>query len=129
MINLWVNSMGSREAERFGRRAERLAALWLMLKGYRVLARRVRNPLGEIDLVCRRGHCLVFVEVKARASTEAALFALRPRQQRRIAAAAGYFLQRHPGLAGLDCRFDLVTVGRYGRPRHVADVWRASGYA
>lgn len=120
--------MGSRETERFGRRAELVASLWLRLKGYAVLARRVRTRVGEIDLVCRRGQCLIFVEVKGRASTEAALYALRPRQQHRIAAAAQYYLKKHPRLARLDCRFDLITVDRYGLPRHVPDVWRVNGY-
>lgn len=120
--------MGSRESERFGRQAELLASLWLRLKGYSVLARRVRTRVGEIDLVCQRGHCLVFVEVKGRVSTEQALHALRPRQQQRIAAAAQYFLKMRPRLAHLDCRFDLITVDRFGRPCHVMDVWRVNGY-
>lgn len=120
--------MGSLATERLGRRAERLAALWLRLKGYRVLGRRIRNRCGEIDLVCQRDGCIVFVEVKARRSTERALQALGPRQQRRIAAAAAYYLKERPGLANLDCRFDLVTIDRLGLPHHVTDVWRSVGY-
>lgn len=120
--------MGSVGTERFGRRAEHVAALWLRLKGYRVLGRRIRNRFGEIDLVCRRDRCIVFVEVKARRSTDAALHALGPRQQRRIAAAAAFYLKERPGLASLDCRFDLVTIDRLGLPRHVTDVWRRIGY-
>ena len=120
--------MGSRVTERFGRTAEQLAALWLGLKGYRVLARRLRNRFGEIDLVCRRGHCLVFVEVKGRRSTEIALHALGPQQQRRIAAAARWYLKEQPQFAELDCRFDLVTIDRFGLPRHIPDIWRPSGY-
>lgn len=120
--------MGSRVTERFGRTAERVAAVWLSLKGYRVLARRLRNRFGEIDLVCRRGRCLVFVEVKGRRSTECALYALGPQQQRRIAAAARWYLKEQPQFAALDCRFDLVTIDRFGLPRHVTDVWRPTGY-
>ena len=120
--------MGSLGTERFGRRAERWAAFWLRLKGYRVLGRRVRNRFGEIDLVCRHDRCIVFVEVKGRSSTEAALQALGPRQQQRIAQAATLFLKERPGLAGFDCRFDLVTIDRLGLPRHVTDVWRGTGY-
>lgn len=120
--------MGSRTTERFGRTAERLAAFWLGLKGYRVLARRLRNHFGEIDLVCRRGRCLVFVEVKGRRTTELALYALGPQQQRRIEAAARWYLKQQPQLAELECRFDLVTIDRFGLPRHVPDVWRPTGY-
>lgn len=128
MINHKAMVMGGREAERFGRWAEWLAAFWLRLKGYRVLARRIRYHIGEIDLICRRGDCLVFVEVKARATAEAALETLRPRQQRRIAAAALRYRQKHPWLATLDYRFDLVTIGRRGLPCHIENVWQAPCY-
>ncbi len=120
--------MGSLGSERFGRRAEQLAALWLRLKGYRVLGRRIRNRFGEIDLVCQHAHCIVFVEVKGRSSAEAALAALGRRQQRRIAAAAAHYLKERPRLAAFDCRFDLVTIDRLGLPRHLTDVWRPTGY-
>ena len=60
--------MTRRRAERGGRRAEALAALWLRLKGWTILARRVRTPVGEVDLIARRGRTIAFVEVKARAS-------------------------------------------------------------
>jgi putative endonuclease len=60
--------MKRQSAERGGRRAESLAAWWLRLKGWRILARRVRTPVGEIDLVARRGRTIAFVEVKARAT-------------------------------------------------------------
>jgi putative endonuclease len=121
-------TMGSRTTERFGRTAEQLAAFWLALKGYQVLARRLRNRFGEIDLVCQRGRCLVFVEVKGRRTTDLALHALGRQQQRRIAAAARWYLKEQPQLAELDCRFDLVTIDRFGLPRHVRDVWRPTGY-
>jgi putative endonuclease len=121
-------TMGSRTTERFGRTAEQLAAFWLALKGYQVLARRLRNRFGEIDLVCRRGRCLVFVEVKGRRTAELGLYALAPRQQQRIAAAARWYLKERPQLAELECRFDLVTIDRFGLPHHVRDIWRPSGY-
>lgn len=120
--------MGSLATERLGQRAERLAALWLRLKGYSIVARRVRNRFGEIDLVCRRGGCLAFVEVKGRASAAAALEALGLHQQRRIAAAAQYYLKDRPALAKLDRRFDLITITPKRLPRHLTDVWRPSGF-
>lgn len=107
-----------------GRRAEAVAALWLRLKGYRILARDFRSPVGEIDLVARRGSVLAIVEVKARPGMAEAGEAISPRQRSRIRNAAIAFLQRHPSLGTLDLRFDAVLVvpGRW--PRHLTDAWR-----
>jgi putative endonuclease len=96
----------------------------LRLTGFRVLARRFATPVGEIDLIARRGRLLIFVEVKRRADLAAAGEALQPRQQQRIARAAEVFLQRRPALRGLECRFDVVAVAPWRWPRHVQDVWR-----
>lgn len=115
-------------SERRGRRAETIAAWWLTARGYRVLARRAATPYGEIDLVCRQGDCVVFVEVKARASVAAALESLGPRQRRRIADAARHFLGRHPPLAALDCRFDVVAIGRFGLPHHLPNAWQPDAF-
>jgi putative endonuclease len=104
--------------------AERLAGWSLRLRGYRVLARRYRTPVGEIDLVVRRGRLVAFVEVKARAGLEPALAALGARQQARTRRAAEWFLLRHPRYAHCDLRFDLVTVQPWRLPRHLADAWR-----
>ena len=112
------------EAERRGRRAERLAAWMLRLRGYRILARRFACPAGEIDLVARRGDLLAFVEVKHRDRPEAGAEALRPAQRRRILRAAEAFLQRRPDLAGLRLRFDLVLIAPGHLPRHLRDAWR-----
>ncbi len=113
-----------RRAYGFGRRAERLAAWWLRLKGYRILARDFRVPAGEIDLIVRRGRTLALVEVKARAELDQAWDALGPRQRRRIARAGEAFLQRRPDLAGMDRRFDVVLMAPGRRPRHIADAWQ-----
>ena len=115
-----------RTAEARGRRAERLAGWWLRLRGYRVLARDFRVPVGEIDIVACRGRVLAFVEVKRRKSLDAAAWAITPRQRQRIARAASAFLQRHPAYRHCDCRFDalLIAPGRF--PRHLKDAWRPS---
>lgn len=107
-----------------GRLAERIAALHLRLRGYRVLARRYATHVGEVDLVVRRGEVVAFVEVKARAEHGEALAALRPGQRRRIERAASWFLASRPELAGAAVRFDLITIGRFGWPRHLPDAWR-----
>lgn len=116
--------MSRQERERAGRLAETAAAWLLRLHGFRILARRYATPVGEIDLVARRGELLVFVEVKRRLRAEDALAALLPAQQARIARAAGAFLQHRPRLAGCALRFDLVAVTPWRLPRHLPDVWR-----
>ena len=110
-----------------GRRAERTAAWWLRLKGYRILARGFRAPVGEIDLIARRGRILALVEVKARPSPHQGREAIGPRQRRRIERAAMVLLQRRPDLAGLDLRFDVVLVAPRRWPTHIADAWRGDG--
>lgn len=114
-------------SQRWGRWAESLAAWRLRLAGYRVVARNFRSPVGEIDLVVRRGRVLAFVEVKTRGLAAEAAEAIRPTQQARIRNAAAAFLARHPALAGLDLRFDAVLVTPGGLPRHLPDAWRDSG--
>lgn len=115
---------GAREA--WGRWAESLAACSLRLRGYRIVARRFRTPVGEIDLVAQRGRLLAFVEVKARTDLEQALVALSPRQRQRTARAAELFLLRRPDLAGHTLRFDLIAVRPWRLPRHLTDAWRLS---
>ncbi len=118
-------SRSRQRAERGGRRAEVLAALWLMLKGYRILARRCRTPVGEIDLVARRGGRIVFVEVKTRgAGTDEAAWSVTPRQQARIARAAEHWLARRPAFQGHDIGFDVVLLAPWAWPRHLADAFR-----
>jgi putative endonuclease len=112
-------------AERRGRRSELLATLILIAKGYRILGRRVRTHLGEIDLVARSpGGVVCFVEVKARDDVAAAVEAVVPRQQARIARAAQQFMAQRPGLRTKGVRFDTITVGRGLFPRHFRDAWR-----
>lgn len=119
--------MSRRDRERAGRLAEGLAAFWLRLKGFRILARRYATPVGEIDLIARRGDLVIFVEVKQRAALPLALASLLPRQQARIARAAGLYLQRRPELARCRMRFDLVAVAPWRLPSHQTDIWREGG--
>jgi putative endonuclease len=114
-----------RAAERRGRLAEASAAWLLRAKGYRILARDFRTPVGEVDLIARRGRVLALIEVKARATRAQAAASISPRQRQRIARAGAAFVARRPDLAQLDLRFDalLLAPGRW--PRHVVDAWRA----
>jgi putative endonuclease len=111
-------------AYRHGHVAEAAAAALLVLKGYRLLARRYRTPLGEIDLIVKRGRTIAFVEVKARTSMPEALKAVGRASEKRIVAAADIWLARHPAAAGLMLRFDLVLVVPWRLPRHMPDAFR-----
>jgi putative endonuclease len=114
--------MTRQRAERGGRRAEWLAALWLQLKGWKILGRRVRTPVGEVDLVARRGRTVAFVEVKARATAEEAGFALDEYRLRRVAAAAEALAHRY-AREGDDIRLDAVFVVPRRLPRHMVNIW------
>ena len=119
-----MTSRARQAAESRGRRAE-TRALWLLrLKGYRILARRARTPVGEIDLIVRRGGLVAAVEVKARATATDAAEALGPHQRRRVAQAFDYWLAMKPALGTLDRRFDVVLVVPGRLPRHIPDAWR-----
>ena len=107
-----------------GRQGEGMAAWWLRLKGYRLLARNFRSGAGEIDLIARRGAVLAMVEVKTRGDFASASEALGPRQRARIARAAEAFLQQRPYLAQLSVRFDVILVAPGRFPRHLLDAWR-----
>jgi putative endonuclease len=106
-------------AFRSGISAESRAAAMLLVKGYRILARRFRTPAGEIDIVCKRRNALVFVEVKTRASYEEAVEAVTDRQRRRIVGAAEYWLQARPQDGEGDVRFDVVIITPGKLPQHI----------
>jgi len=114
--------MTRRKAERGGRRAERLAAWWLRLKGWRILAVRARTPVGEVDLVARRGHVLAFIEVKARATGAGAAWALDDYRLRRVAAAAEALMPRY-SRDGDTVRIDAMFLTPWRLPRHLTNVW------
>ena len=112
-----------RAAHARGLVAEGMAAWLLRFKGYRVLATRYRTPLGEIDIVARRGNVLAFVEVKARTNLEAGLEAIAAEGYRRIEAAADLYLSRHPQFANFTLRFDLVVVRPRRWPHHIENAF------
>ena len=115
-----------RECEKAGRQAER-AVVWLLrFKGYLILAQRYRVPVGEIDIVAKRGQTVAFIEVKARATEAAALESVTVRRQQRIARAALLFLQKNPPHSNCDFRFDVITVTQQKWARHHLDDWRES---
>ena len=116
--------MKRQTAERGGRRAERFAAWWLRLKGWRILAIRARTPVGEVDLIARRGRILAFIEVKARADEVAAAMALDEYRLRRVVRAAEALLPRYLREGDI-VRIDAMFVTPWRLPRHMTNVSQA----
>ena len=117
---------GRVEAFRLGLSAESRAALLLIAKGYRILARRWKTPFGEIDIVARRRGVLVFVEVKARERFDDAVEAVTDRSKRRIINAAELWRAGHPDHANGQIRFDVIVVTPRKMPRHMVHAFDAS---
>jgi putative endonuclease len=113
-------------AFRWGISAESRAAAFLVAKGFRILARRWRSPVGEIDIVARRRSLLVFVEVKARERLDDAAWSVTERQRGRIAAAAEAWLAGHADGSISDMRFDVILVAPGRIPRHIPAAFDAS---
>lgn len=113
-----MSSRAEREAK--GRRGERLAAWYLRLKGWRIMAERVKTPRGEIDLIARRGKVVAFVEVKWRASGADLDFAIDEYRLRRVAAAAEAVAHRY-AKSGEVQRIDVLLLAPGRLPRHMAN--------
>jgi putative endonuclease len=113
-------------AFRTGISAESRAAALLIAKGFRILARRWKSPVGEIDIIARRRALLIFVEVKARDTLDDAAWAVSERQRRRIIAAAEAWLARNADDRIQDIRFDAMLVAPGRIPRHIPAAFDAS---
>ena len=113
-------------AFRTGISAESRAAALLIAKGFRILARRWRSPVGEIDIIARRRHLLLFVEVKARETLDDAAWSVTERQRFRIVAAAEAWLARNADDRIRDIRFDAILVAPGRIPRHIPAAFDAS---
>ena len=107
-----------------GRRSEAWAAAWLMAKGYRILGFRLKTPQAEIDLLAKKGEVLAVVEVKSRATIEAALEAVTFDQRERLRRAGTSLAARRPALAGCAVRLDLLALAPGRLPRHIPDAWK-----
>lgn len=90
--------------------AEGAAELFLRAKGFQILARRYKTPVGEIDLIALDDQYLVFIEVKARPSLDEAMYSITPKMRERINAAAGHFTASFPEYADRPCRVDVMAV-------------------
>jgi putative endonuclease len=111
------------QALRRGALAEYRAALALILKGYRIVGFRYRTKLGEIDIIARKGDLVACVEVKARTSLEASVFAVSNSAQRRIRSASDLWLAKQPDAARLSLRYDIISVRPWRWPVHLPDAF------
>ncbi|MEI9965777.1 MAG: YraN family protein [Caulobacteraceae bacterium] len=119
-----IRSARGAAARLAGRRREVLAALWLMAKGYRILGFRLKTRAAEIDLLAQKGGVLAVVEVKSRASIEAALEAVGPDQRERLRRAGRSLAKNRSSLVRLSVRLDLIALAPHRLPRHIPDAWR-----
>ena len=115
--------MNRRRAEQQGRRGEGWAAWYLRLTGWQILARRVKTPRGEIDLVVRRGRVICFVEVKWRSSPAELDLAIDARRLRRVGAAAGVIAPRYVREAE-DIPIDVLLLAPWTWPRRIVNAWQ-----
>lgn len=117
-----MNQRARREAQ--GRRGEALAAWYLRLTGWRILAQRLKTPRGEIDLIARRGRTVIFVEVNWRSSAELLDEAVDPYRLRRVAAAVEAVAHRHARPGDL-VRIDVLLLAPWRFPRHLVNALAA----
>ncbi len=114
-----MRSAGQQRAGRTGRMAEHIAALFLMAKGYRILARRYGGKGGEIDLIAKRGDTIAFVEVKARGTMEAALGSITAEKQRLVARRINTWRGQNAWASGATFRADAMFLAPWCWPRHI----------
>ncbi len=119
-----VRSARGAAAREDGRRAEWVAALLLMLKGYRILGFRLKTRQGEVDLLAMKPGVLAVVEVKRRSSIEAALECVEPEQRERLRRAGLALAAGRPALKDLTVRLDLVALAPGKIPRHIPEAWK-----
>lgn len=103
--------------------AEAFSRLYLRLKGYTILEQRYRNIYGEIDLIVRKGHCLVAVEIKFRQSSQRAAESILPRQRQRITRALQMYLA-HLHWVPEEVRFDVILLSPDSFPQHLENAWQ-----
>lgn len=110
-------------AERRGRRGEGWAGWWLRLQGWRIVARRVKTPRGEIDLIVRRGRTVAFVEVKWRATAAELALSIDEYRLRRVAAAVEAVAHRY-ARPDETIRIDVLLLAPRRWPRHIVNAWQ-----
>jgi putative endonuclease len=106
-----------------GHRAEWIALLFLVSKGYRPLARRYAASGGEIDLIVMRGDTVAFVEVKARGLMDNALSAITAKKRQRFSRAVRTWLSRNEWAGDKTWRADAVFIAPKAWPKHIVSAF------
>ena len=122
MVSEGRQKRGARSYRR-GLWAEFFCQLVLVLKGYRLLEKRYKTPLGEIDLIAARGKAIVFVEVKARPNKQAGGEAISEQQKVRLRRAAAAYLSSCPQFIAYNQRFDVMLVLPMRLPIHIVNAF------
>jgi putative endonuclease len=117
------NPAGREIAERKGREGEVQAALWLGTRGWRILAQRIKTPLGEIDLIASKQGLVAFIEVKWRKRAADLADAIDERRLLRVAAAAEIVAHEY-AKDGEDMRIDVILLAPGCRPRHIENAYQ-----
>lgn len=102
----------------FGNYSEKLARIFLILKGYKILTHNYKSKFGEIDVIALKSQTIVFIEVKARKKDELIETILRKKQLNRIKNAAEYFIAQNPEYQNFDIRFDFILFRESNIPEH-----------
>ncbi len=121
-----MNKKTRKKAYKYGLVAEFVAVWWLRFKGYRILARRYKTHLGEVDIIASRRDSLVAVEVKARRRGYDLWDVVTERQLQRILKAAMLFVAKNPKFASFTVRLDLIIICPWSCPRHMQNYWYPS---
>jgi len=118
-----VETRNRQKAFRRGQWSERIAAIYLRLKGYKILACNYRTKSGEIDIIARKGDLIAVIEVKARPDVMASVDAVSHQSQRRIQSAASYWLASRKDAGRLSLRFDIIAVRPFALPVHLENAF------
>ena len=113
-----------KKTHQFGILAEKITLWFLRCKCYQILAWRYKTYFGEIDLIAKRGNTVIFIEVKARKSSESIETILRPKQVERIKKSAEFFIAKNPKFHNCSFRFDFIQINKFLIPKHHKDFWQ-----
>lgn len=110
-------------ARGFGIRGEWAALAWLLLRGYRVIARNYLTSGGEIDLIAARRGTIAFVEVKSRPRIDQARTAITAEKRRRMSRAASHWIARNGWAVGYTLRGDAIFIAPRCWPTHLENAF------
>ena len=106
-----------------GLRAELISKIWLQLQGYSIKEQRYKTPVGEIDLIAKKGRHIAFIEIKYRKTREEAAFAISDHQKKRINKAALFWLAKNSNLTYETLSFDVILIAPFRLPYHIKNAF------